>query len=83
MMTYRPVVISPKKTLKDAAKLMKREHVGALLVQDDGKLVGIITEQGIARKGMLKPGNPNTRKIFLLWKKVLFLFLLARMFLKL
>lgn len=69
VMTRRPVVISPKKTLKDAAKLMKREHVGALLVQDEGKLVGIITEQDIVRKGMLKPGNPNARKISTVMEK--------------
>lgn len=62
-MTMNPVVISPKKSLRDAAKLMAKEHVGALLVQDKDDIVGIITEQDLVRFGLAKPGNPATRKI--------------------
>lgn len=62
-MTLNPVVISPSKTLRDAAKLMAKEHVGALIVQDKDKIAGIVTEQDIVRKAVAKLGNPSLKKI--------------------
>ena len=62
-MTHEPVTISSSKTLRDAAKLMKKEHVGALLVKEDGKITGIMTEQDIVRKGVTAMGNPAARKV--------------------
>ena len=59
-MTHKPVTISTNKTLRDAAKKMKKEHVGALLCEEEGKVVGIITEQDIVRKGMTAMGNLKT-----------------------
>lgn len=42
----RPAVhVSPAHTVRDAALLMGREHVGALPVLDNGRLVGIFTER--------------------------------------
>lgn len=62
-MTHEPVIISPNKTLRDAAKLMAKEHVGALLVKEADKITGILSEQDIVRKGITKTGNPASRKI--------------------
>jgi CBS domain-containing protein len=62
-MTVNPVTISSKKTLRDAAKVMAKEHVGSLLVKDDDAIVGIITEKDITRKGVGQPGNPATKKV--------------------
>jgi CBS domain-containing protein len=42
----RPVVSAPSTTnVEAAARLMKRKRVGALLVIDNGRLVGIFTER--------------------------------------
>ncbi len=62
-MTHEPVMITPNKTLRDAAKIMEKEHVGALLVKEDDKIVGIITEQDMVRKGIAGAGNPSQKKI--------------------
>ncbi len=62
-MTREPVTISPNKTLRDAAKLMAKEHVGALLIKEEDKIVGIISEQDIVRKAVATLGNPAKRKI--------------------
>jgi len=62
-MTTEPVMIAPHKTLRDAAKLMAKEHVGALLVGEQKSVVGIVTEQDIVRKGLTAPGNVAQRKV--------------------
>lgn len=62
-MTKSPVTISPNKTLREAAKLMAKENVGALIVTEDNKLLGIFTEQDIVRKAVAMPGNPAAKKV--------------------
>ena len=46
--------IGPGETVFEAIRLMDEYHVGALMVLEDGKLVGIITERDYARKIILK-----------------------------
>lgn len=46
--------VSPDTTVFDALKLMAEKNVGALLVLDGKKLVGIFSERDYARKVILK-----------------------------
>jgi len=46
--------ISPEATVFDAIALMAEKNVGALLVTENGKLVGIISERDYTRKVALK-----------------------------
>ena len=62
-LTQEPVTISPLRSLRDAAKAMAKEHVGALLVRDKDTIIGIITEQDIVRKGVAASGNAALRKV--------------------
>ena len=44
-----PITITPDKTLKEAAKLMKEHGIGFLPVVDDtGDLIGVLSERDIA-----------------------------------
>lgn len=53
--------ISPNATVYDAIKKMADENIGSLVVLDEDKLVGIITERHYARNVMLKgKSSPNT-----------------------
>ncbi|MEM4046393.1 MAG: CBS domain-containing protein, partial [Metallosphaera sp.] len=47
LIAREPVTIEPKANLVDAAKLMKREGVGSLLVMESGQPKGIVSERDI------------------------------------
>ena len=42
-------------TVHDALELMAEKNIGSLLVRDNGRLIGIITERHFARK-VFSPG---------------------------
>ena len=46
--------ISPEATVYDALKLMAEKEIGALVVLEDEKMVGILSERDYARKIILK-----------------------------
>lgn len=49
-MTTKPVKVDVKTSIIKCAKIMKKQHVGALLVVDGDCLKGILTEQDIVRR---------------------------------
>jgi len=57
--------IAPDASIREAAKLMKSEHVGSLLVKEGETFVGIITETDLIRKVLaqdLQDPNPSVRE---------------------
>jgi CBS domain-containing protein len=50
IMTSHVETITPTESTKDAAVKMRNLHIGALLVVDGGKLVGMITDRDICCK---------------------------------
>lgn len=47
------ISVAPRDTVLDALELMRRKNVGAVIVLEDGRLVGIFTERDYARNGEL------------------------------
>ncbi|MEE8168513.1 MAG: CBS domain-containing protein [Candidatus Hydrothermarchaeales archaeon] len=52
LMTTNVIVISPNATIKDAAYLMSRNNVGCLLVVEDRKVKGILTERDMLKRAL-------------------------------
>ena len=52
--------VKPDDTVLDTLKLMAEKEVGALLVMEEEKLVGIVTERDYARKVILEGNSSKT-----------------------
>ncbi|MDP1694424.1 MAG: CBS domain-containing protein [Candidatus Woesearchaeota archaeon] len=58
-------------SIMECAQKMAREEVGSLVIEQNGKVQGIITEQDLARKALAKGLDPKTTKVSqLMTKKV-------------
>ena len=62
-MTTKPVSVSPDSSLEECAKIMAKNHVGALVIKESHKSTGLITEQDIVRKAIAKGINPLTKNV--------------------
>ncbi|HUS96286.1 MAG TPA: CBS domain-containing protein [Hyphomicrobiaceae bacterium] len=64
--------IAPEATVFDALTLMAETNVGALIVMDTGKLVGMLSERDYARKIILKGRtSPDTKVSDIMTTRVL------------
>ena len=52
------VSVAPETTALEAARLMNEHRIGALLVLEEDKLVGIVTERDILRRVVATAGDP-------------------------
>ena len=60
----RKVFVAPlTTTVFDAARLMKRHHVGAVMVVDGEKLAGIFTERDALFRVIAEGRNPKTTRL--------------------
>ncbi|MDP7180757.1 MAG: CBS domain-containing protein [Candidatus Woesearchaeota archaeon] len=50
-------------TISEAAKLMDSKNIGSLLVEEDSRITGIITERDILKKIVAKDKDPRTTSI--------------------
>ena len=50
----RIIALRPDNTVIEALQLMEEKNVGAIMVMEDDKLVGIFSERDYARKGIIK-----------------------------
>ena len=56
----KPVVAAPDATVREAARLMKKAKVGAILVVSAGRLAGIFTERDALFRVVAKDLDPRT-----------------------
>ena len=62
-MTTNPIVIAPDSTVQQAADRMIENKVGSLLIRQNKKLIGIVTERDITRKLVAKNLDASITKI--------------------
>lgn len=62
-MTTKPISVSSGASLEECAKVMAKNHVGALVIKDNHESKGLITEQDIVRNVIAKGINPLTKKV--------------------
>jgi len=62
-MTTKPISCPSDTTLQECAKIMDKNHVGALVIKDNGDSEGLITEQDIVRKVIAEGINPSDKKV--------------------
>jgi CBS domain-containing protein len=65
MMTRGVSLTDPNTTIRDAARAMRDENIGALPVGENDRLVGMITDRDIAVRGVAEeraPGNCTVRE---------------------
>ena len=55
--------IGPDEMIIDALRIMAEKRIGALLVMNEGKLVGIVSERDYARKVALEERSSRTSKV--------------------
>ncbi len=59
VMQKNPKKVAYTTSVRDAAKRMRDEQVGSLLVEKDGKLVGIVTDTDVVRRGVADGADLN------------------------
>ncbi len=60
----KPVIkTSVDSTVSDAAKIMDMKNIGSLPIEENGNLIGIITERDILRKIVAKGRNPEETSV--------------------
>jgi CBS domain-containing protein len=63
IMRHEKFVLSPADTLIRAAEKMKEHDVGVIIVIEEDKLVGIITDRDIVLRCLAKGRDPKTTKV--------------------
>jgi CBS domain-containing protein len=59
----RKCSLTPDKMVIDALELMTRENIGAVMIMEDDRLVGIFSERDYARKGIIQGRKAKTTPV--------------------
>ena len=73
-MTRDVELVSPTQTIRDAAQMMAELDAGALPVQQDDRLVGMITDRDIAVRAVAQGKSPETPVRDVMSSEVLYCF---------
>ena len=63
IMTPNPVALNKDATVQDAAKEMKSREIGDIIVKDNGKICGIVTDRDLVVRAMAEPRDPRGMKL--------------------
>lgn len=62
IMTRNVDIIDPNTTVRDAARTMRADNIGALPVGENDRLIGMVTDRDIVCAGSPKTKWPETRR---------------------
>lgn len=60
---HNAISVTPDTSVLDALKVMAENNIGSVVVMQDGKFAGIITERDYSRKVILKGKNSTDTKV--------------------
>ena len=63
IMTRDPELIDPNSSIRDAARRMRDEDIGALPVGENDRLIGMVTDRDIAVRGVAADRTPGTTTV--------------------
>ena len=73
-MTQKVRLANPELSIRDAARMMAENDIGALPVGEDDRLVGVITDRDIAIRAVALGKSPDTPVRDVMSKEVLYCF---------
>ena len=73
-MTQKVRIANPELSIRDAARMMAENDIGALPVGEDDRLVGVITDRDIAIRAVALGKSPDTPVREVMSKEVLYCF---------
>jgi len=57
------IALDPNASVREAATLMRDRHIGAVLIMEEGQLIGIFTERDMVCRVVAESLDPNTAKL--------------------
>ena len=63
VMTAEPHTVPLDATLEDAAREMKEDDIGAVLVEESGNVAGILTDRDIVVRAIAEGRDPSSTKV--------------------
>jgi len=63
IMVEEVITVEAESTVKDAVKLMNKHEIGCLIVEEEEKVVGIVTERDFLRRIIENSRDPEKTKI--------------------
>ena len=67
IMTPNPVMLPPEATIREAAERMRDGGIGDVLIVDDGRLQGIVTDRDIVVRAVAYGMDPDTAHVDQVW----------------
>lgn len=58
-----PVTLAADKSIVDACRMLQEQNVGCVLIEEKGKLLGLLTDRDIALKVTAEKRDPQTTKV--------------------
>jgi CBS domain-containing protein len=62
-MTWGPVCLDVEASLSDAARVMAKKNIDAVLVLEEGRLCGLVTDRDIATRGRARGCDPTATSL--------------------